>query len=141
MQVGGIYHHDAFYAAPDTGESLGKYLIVLAVPAGDDVVFRLLTSRYAELRPPECHHGAPYPGYGLGVPGGELQRLTWVDLRSQEDYDIDVFRGRMRKGHIRHVLTLNASTTRSVLLCVAGAQDTTRQQARHVRDSMAVLNG
>ena len=141
MLVGSIYHHAGFYASPDTGELLDKYLLVMAVPSGGDLVFRPLTSRYPDLRPPECHHGAPYPGFGLGVPGGELQRPSWVDLRGQEDYDIDVFRGRMRKGQIRHVMNLDASMTRRVLLCAASAEDTTRRQARHIQDAVAVLAG
>ena len=141
MQVGGIYHHQAFYAAPITGELLGKYLAVLAIPVGGDVVFRLLTSPYAELRPPGCHHGAPYPGYGLGVAGGELLRPTWIDLRGQDDYDVDVFQGRIRKGQIRHVLTLGSAVARCVLECAAAADDTVRQQARHIQDAMAALGG
>ncbi|MBD8527835.1 hypothetical protein [Pseudomarimonas arenosa] len=139
MQVGCIYHHNAFYADRDSGELLGKYLLILALPAGGDVVFRVLTSRHADLRPPGCHHGAPYPGFALGVPGGELAKPTWVDLREQDDYDLEVFRGRTTKGLIRPVRQLNDTLLRAVLECAAGADDTTPRQERHMRDAMAAL--
>lgn len=141
MQVGCICHHDAFYASSDTGEMLGKYLLVLAVPAGGDVVFRLLTSQHPEVRPPACHHGPPYPGFGLGIPGGALDRLTWVDLRGQDDYDIDVFRGKHSRRIIREMFHLDPALLRNALACAAAADDTSRHQARHIQDAMATLAG
>ncbi len=139
MRVGCIYHHDAFYADRDTGALLGKYLVILALPHAADVVFRVLTSRHASLRRPGCYHGAPYPGFALGVPGGELTRPTWVDLREQDDYDRDVFRGRMGKGFIRSVLQLDANPVRDLLDCAAGADDVTPMQERHIRNAKAAL--
>lgn len=108
IAVGGIFHHEAFYADPDSGELLGKYLLLLALPRGNDIVFRVLTSRHASHRPPGYHHGDPYPGFALGVPGGELSKPTRADLRAQDDYDIDVFRGRFGRGLIRRVMQLDA---------------------------------
>lgn len=137
--VGGIYHHDAFYADPNSGEPLGKYLLVLALPRGNDIVFRVLTSRHASHRPPGCHHGDPYPGFALGVPGGELAKPTWVDLRAQDDYDIDVFRGRLGKGAIRWLMRLDAGPLRAAMACAAAADDTSNHQARCIRDAMAEL--
>jgi hypothetical protein len=137
VRVGCVYHHEAFYADGDTGEVLGKYLVILAAPQRADLVFRVLTSRHAQWRPPGCHHGAPYPGFALGVPGGELTRPTWVDLREQDDYDSDVFRGRLERGLIREVQQLPAGLLRDLLDCAASADDTTPRQERHMRDAMA----
>lgn len=139
IAVGGIFHHEAFYADPDSGELLGKYLLLLALPRGNDIVFRVLTSRHASHRPPGCHHGDPYPGFALGVPGGELSKLTWVDLRAQDDYDIDVFRGRFGRGLIRRVMQLDAGPLRAAMACAAAADDTSNHQARCIRDAMAEL--
>jgi hypothetical protein len=141
IAVGGIYHHDAFYADAETGELRGKYLLILGLPQGNDVVYRLLTSRNATNRPPGCHHGDPYPGFALGVPGGELSKPSWVDLRAQDDYDIDVFRGRMGKTVIRHVMRLDAVLLRAAMACAAAADDTSNHQARCIRDAMAELAG
>ncbi|WP_397574224.1 hypothetical protein [Silanimonas sp.] len=141
IEVGGIFHHDAFYADPDSGELLGKYLLVLALPRGNDIVFRVLTSRHANHRPSGCHHGDPYPGFALGVPGGELSKPSWVDLRAQDDYDIDVFRGRLGKAVIRHVMRLDAVPLRAAMACAAAADDTSNHQARCIRDAMAELAG
>lgn len=139
MRVGCVYHHDAFYSDRDTGELLGKYLVILALPTGGDVVFRVLTSRHAHTRPPGCHHGSPYPGFAIGVPGGELDRPTWVDLREQDDYDTDVFRGRIARQLIRPVLQVDPATLRELLTCAAGADGTTRHQGRHIQDAMAAV--
>lgn len=139
MRVGCIYHHDAFYANRETGEQLGKYLVVLALPPGDDLVFRVLTSRHADMRPPGCYRGVPYPGFGLGVPGGELTRPTWVDLREQSDYDSDVFQGRIERGVIRPVMQLDAALLRKVIECATGADDTTPRQERHMRDALTAV--
>lgn len=141
MHVGRVYHHEAFYADAETGELRGKYLVILGKPEADDVVFRVLTSRHAHVRPEGCHHGVPYPGFSLGILGGELPRPTWVDLREQDDYDADVFRGRLGKGLIRPVLQLDHGVLRSLLECAAGADDTTPRQERHMRDAMAALAG
>lgn len=139
MHVGSIYRHADFYVSADTGESLAKFLIVLALPPGGDVVLRVLTSRHAHARPAGCHHGAPYPGFALGAPGGQLAQPTWVDLRAQDDYDVDVFRGRLSRGVISEALRLDGVLLRALLACAASADDTSREQARHIRDAMAAV--
>lgn len=141
MNVGEIYRHSQFYAAPQTGQLLPKFLIILALPAGGDVVVRLLTSRNAGVRPeqPPCYHGDPYPGFFLGVPGGALPSKTWIDLRPFDDLDIDAFRGKARKGVLALVSSLARSQLGPALECAANADDTTRQQERSIRDGLARL--
>jgi len=82
---------------------------------------------------------APYSGFPLGAPGGELSWPTWVDLRQQDDYDSDVFRGRMVKNIIRSVLQLAPGQLRDLLECAANADDTTPNQGRKIRDALASL--
>jgi hypothetical protein len=60
-------------------------------------------------------------------------------LREQDDYDSDVLVGRMSKGFIRSVLQLDPRLLRDLLACAAAADDTTRQQARHILDAMAAV--
>ncbi len=43
--AGAVLRHTAFYVNADTGEVETKYLLVLAAPQKDDIVYRLLTSR------------------------------------------------------------------------------------------------
>lgn len=81
----------------------------------------------------------PYAGYFLGVPGGELALNTWVDLRPQDDLDVIACRGRQNRGLMKQVLALDAETTIRVIECVAGADDTTRQQERLLRDTLDTL--
>lgn len=140
MQLGEIYRHDRFYPDEETGELLPKYLLVLAVPAGGDIVTRLLTSR-AHGRPetPRCYHGLPYGGFYLGVPGAPLTVKTWVDLRPFDDFDSTEFRKRESSGILTRVLALALDTLRAVLECVAGSDDTTHRQERHLRDTLAAL--
>ncbi len=139
MRVGCIYHHRDFCAEAGSGELRGKYLLILSLPPGGDVVYRLPTSRDAHARPQGCHHGFPYPGYSLGILSGELERPTWVDLREQDDYDNDVFAGKLRRGVIREVLQLQPSMFREVLACASGADDTTARQSRCIRDALAEI--
>lgn len=140
MQPGDIYRHEAFYLDETTGELEPKYLLVLAVPNGDDIVARLLTSR-AHGRPetPPCYHGLPYGGYFLGVPGEPLTGKTWVDLRPFDDLDPAEFRKREADGILARVRELPPATLRAVIECVAGSDDTTRRQERHLRDTLVSL--
>lgn len=139
MNVGEIYRHREFYADPKTGQLLPKYILILALPDDGDVVARLLTSRYASLRPenPPCSHGDPYPGFYLGIPGGELTSKTWVDLRKLDDLDIDFVNGLLRKGIMTLITKLCVEQICSAMECAASADDTTRQQERHIRDALA----
>ena len=142
MIVGEIYRHREFYTDSLSGALLPKFLLILALPQGGDVVARLLTSRHAGTRPeqPPCHHGDPYPGFYLGIPGSALTTKTWVDLRKLDDLDIDVFNGWLRKGDITLVTSLAPQQLRATLECAASADDTTRQQERSIRDAIAGLS-
>lgn len=139
MRPGEIYRAAKFYVT-DTGELADKYLLVLAVPAGDDFVARPLTSR-AHGRPetPRCYHGLPYGGYFLGVPGAPLNEKTWVDLRPFGDLDPIDFARREKDGILARVATLPVETLLAVLECVAGSDDTTQRQENHLRDTLAAL--
>ena len=99
---------------------------------------RLLTSR-PRGRPtaPPCYQGDPYPGFYLGILGGQLQRESWLDLRALNDVDAsDVDKERAR-GDLSLVMTLSTDIFRLALSCVASANDTTRLQERAIRDLMA----
>jgi len=140
MRPGEIYRAENFYVT-NAGELAPKYLLVLAVPAGDDIVARLLTSR-AHGRPeaPPCYHGRPYGGFFLGVPGAPLTEKTWIDLRPFDDLDPVEFAMRETNGTLTRSLTLPRETLRAVLECVAGSDDTTRRQELHLRDTLAMLS-
>jgi len=142
MVVGEIYRLERFYADAATGELLPKYAVLLACPHGDDIVARLLTSRqHGRSKVPACSHEHPYAGYYLGVPGGELSAETWVDLRFLDDFDSLDFAQQRARGRYVAVLTLPRATLRSVIECVAGADDTTRRQEQHLRNALAALSG
>ena len=140
MRPGDIYRDEAFYLETSTGELKPKYLLILAAPGNDDIVFRLLTSR-AHGRPetPPCYHGRPYGGYFLGVPGSPLTEKTWIDLRPSDDLDPAEFHRREKSGVLALVHTLPIEILMAVLECAAGADDTTRHQERHLRDTLAAL--
>jgi len=140
MDVGEICCHEQFYR-DTTGQLRAKYFLVLARTEQGDVIARLLTSRYREFRPvePPCHHGDPYPGFFLGILGGVLTRETWLDLRQFDDLDVDAVAIGLRKGLIRPVMRLDSPRLRAAMECAAGADDTTRQQERRIRDALATL--
>jgi hypothetical protein len=139
MQPGDIYRHAAFYV-DGAGEIKPKYLLVLAAPPGADVVVRLLTSRpHGRPECPPCYHGLPYGGYFLGIPGAPLTKKSWVDLRYHNDLDPVDAHADTIKGIFLQVAALPIDVLCAVIECVAGADDTTRQQEKYLRDTLATL--
>jgi hypothetical protein len=138
MRVGWIYQHAAFYADPDTGELMPKFLVVLARVAGDDFVARLLTSRpHGRPETPRCYHGHPYSGFHLGVLEGPLGARSWVDLRHLPDLDaLDAERA-TRRGLLTEVMPVPANLLGDLLDCVAAAPDTSKRQEQAIRDELA----
>lgn len=137
--AGEIYWHDKFYADEKSGELLPKYLIVLAVPSKDDVVYRLLTSQdYGRSRNPLCDHVGSYPGFYLGAGICEKLHLdTWIDLRRRPDYDSVDFAAGIKANNIRLIHVLPAAAHREACLCAASAEDTTGHQAKRIMDALS----
>lgn len=123
------------------GAIQAKYLLVLATPAGDDVIARLLTSQpHGRPETPPCYHGLPYGGYFLGILGPPLTRKSWVDLRHLDDLDLAGGRAEQARGILSRVAVLPTDVLCTVLECVAGADDTTRRQEKCLRDTLAALH-
>lgn len=140
-RVGTIYRDAHFYTDPETAELKPKFFLVLAAPARGDIVVRLLTSRYAALRPevPPCFHSDPYPGFYLGVLGGELSAKSWLDLRRMDDLDRWDFARHEENGRLREIMAVPNEQLQAAMECAASAQDTTRAQEQSIRDSLAEL--
>lgn len=136
MHPGSIHRHAQFYADAANGSLRPKFMLILAAPAGDDLVFRVLTSK-PRPETPACYHGAPYSSYFLGTVGGLLPRKTWVDLRKQPDFDIDTFTAGVRKQVITPAGQLPDSVLAEVLACTAASDDATNAQARKMREVLA----
>ena len=136
---GEIYRHGAFYL-DEQSRWLPKYLVLLARLPGDDLIFRLLTSRQRDRpRDPPCFHGDPFPGFYVGHIGSPLDSETWIDLRPSEDYDGHSFRVDMREGTLQRVAALSMEMLRPLLACAAQAPDTTNQQSHAIRDLIASM--
>ncbi|MSQ70495.1 MAG: hypothetical protein EXR27_04270 [Betaproteobacteria bacterium] len=134
---GDIHRHGSFYRGND-GNWFPKFLLVLAFSPSRDIVYRLLTSEpHGRPTIPPCHHGNPYSGYFIGVPGGPLTRPTWIDLRSADDYDEKYFTEEMAADRLAFVVKLPFPKFCDVLSCAAGSEDTTNQQSRAMRDQRA----
>jgi hypothetical protein len=137
---GEIHRHRHFYLDRDTGEFRGKYLLTLAALPSGDLVVRVLTSRpHGRPMEPPCYHGDPYPGFYLGILGGQLQRASWLDLRASDDVDTNDVNKEESRGDLSLVMALNNNLFRQALNCAASANDTTRLQERAIRDLMATL--
>ena len=106
--AGRIYRDSSFYVDLDSGELKPKFFLVLAAPPKSDIVIRLLTSRYAGVRPevPPCFHDDPYPGFFLGIAGGPLNHKTWLDLRKVDDLDPWDFKRYREAGRIGEIQIL-----------------------------------
>jgi hypothetical protein len=140
VNPGEIYRHEAFYRNSSTGVLEPKYLIVLARTLSDDVVARLLTSRsHGRPETPPCFHGNPYPSFYLGVLGDPLSAKSWVDLRKLDDLDSAIATRRQKDGVLKLVVTLDTGRLAEVMDCIAGADDTTQQQERSIRNQLAKI--
>lgn len=133
---GQIWLQSAHYIDAD-GIPHRKYLLVLAVEAGD-VTFRLLTSQPNGLsEQPRCQTSPPRDGFYLGVLGGDLAQQSWLDLGLEEDLDEQKFLDREKAKRLRYVFDLNGQLFCDALLCAAYAQDTTKKQARRIMNVRA----
>lgn len=141
LEPGTILHHPHFYTDPETGELKPKFLFVLATMASGDVVWRLLTSQHADVRPerPPCYHGDPYPGFYLGVidTSAGLGKKSWLDLRPLDDGDGVEVAKLLDASTLTIETTINGASLRAALECAAAADDTTRAQERAIRDQLA----
>ena len=140
-RVGTIYRDASFYVDVGSGELKPKYFLVLAAPERGDIVFRLLTSRYAGLRQedPPCYHGQPYAGFYLGVLGGELGTKSWLDLRRLPDLDRWDFARHEEERRIRRIMEIPIRLLRLAMACAAAADDTTSAQEQLIRDALSAL--
>lgn len=136
MDVGVVYRHEHYYFDQD-GKPKPKFLLVLA-RRGDDVIYRLLTSKPRPHNPP-CNHAAPYPSYFIGVVGGPLNRESSVDLQPTNDLDGDFAALSIKKGTMHRIVEIETVLLCSILECAAGADDTTMAQERAMRDLLATL--
>lgn len=68
-----------------------------------------------------------------------MTKETWLDLRQFDDLDVDGVAVGLRKGLIRPVMRLDSKRLRTAMECAAGADNTTRQQERRIRDALATL--
>jgi len=126
---GNILAHDAYYIEGTVFKR--KYLLVLAIHAHGDMLYRLLTSRqHGRPKSPACYHGHPYPGFYLGVPGGVLKKESWLDLREHEDMDRMEYEKLKNEGILKAVGTIPLSQLLSVIDCCSFAEETTPRQQR-----------
>lgn len=140
MQPGQVWRLGRFYLDRETGELRTKYLLVLAVAPGGDIVGRLLTSRsHGRPEMPPCFHGDPYPGYYLGTLGGPLGAGSWLDLRKFDELDEAEVRRATRERRFSLVLDLPRALFRDALDCAARADDTTTRQMSWMLDQLAAL--
>lgn len=116
-----------------------KYLLILAVAAGD-VTFRLLTSQQ-KGRPevPPCHHGDPFAGFYVGALGGPLTKPTWLDLDDTDDMDDLKFGHLVGTGKLSRVMDISPQLLCPALRCAANAPDTSRRQRARILDSVQTL--
>lgn len=141
--VGEIWRHASFYTDQDTGESLPKFLLVLAMHGNGDVVYRLLTSRpHGRPTAPPCNHNAPYPSHFLGIltPEGPLHLNTWLDLREvEDDFDALEFARGIRNQILALVYKLPIELLCPALACAAYAPDTSKRQKNSIMNARQAL--
>jgi hypothetical protein len=140
--AGQIWRDDCYYLDRATGQCQRKYMLVLAVdPRSSDMVTAVFTSKANGLvDSPACNLGPPRSGYYVGVPGGVLQRPSWVDFNSLQDLDAADLSKLQRSGRLSLVAQiLPVPVFCAVLRCVQQSDDLTGRQARLIGDVAAAL--
>ncbi len=121
------------YLDEETGEYKRKYVLILATsPSGDEALSAVLTSKSNGLREePACDPGPPRAGYFVGVPGGGLMKLTWVDFSGVKDQDDFEFKKLLKNGRITPMdLVLPVDVFCGVLRCLSKSEDINNRQHR-----------
>lgn len=140
--AGQIWRDNCYYLNRATGECERKYVLVLAVDAAaGDAVTAVFTSKPNGLtEKPPCSSGPPRAGYFVGLPGGVMQKPTWVDFSSLEMLDDSDLQRNLRSGRMSLLpQTLTPTLFCAVLRCALRSDDITRRQARLVADTAAAL--
>ena len=139
---GQIWRDDCYYLDRSTGECQRKYVLVLAVDSiGKDCVTAVFTSKPNGLaESPACSSGPPRAGYFVGVPGGVMNKPTWVEFSSVEMLD-DTDLQRHINGNRKTLLMqrLEPPVFCGILRCALRSDDLTRRQARLLGDLAAAL--
>ena len=138
-----IWQDNCYYFDSVTGECMRKYVLVLAVDlVSGDSVTAVFTSTPNGLRvDPPCNQGDPRSGYYVGLPGGRLNKETWVDFNSLQTLDdADLARHVSQRRTILLSLNLPRPVFCSVLRCLLGSDDLERRHARLIGDLAAVLS-
>lgn len=139
IEPGQIYRDSRFYCNP-AGEFKSKYVLILAISPGDNLIFSLLTSQqHGRPTDPRCYHGNPYSGFYLGTLGNPLSRDSWLDLRRLHEAECDAFLRNMADQIIEPIAALETAALLESLDCAAAAEDTTRHQERTILDTRARL--
>jgi len=138
VEVGKIILNPRHYIDSLTGKLKPKYFLILAFANSGDLIVRLPTSRqHSRPENPACSHADPYPSFYPGVPGGELKKKTWLDLRSHPDLDASDAGRRVKSGAFRPVLQLDRDVFIPAMECAARAPDTTRYQEIAISDAIS----
>jgi hypothetical protein len=140
--LGQVWRWADFYPDRETGELLPKYVAILALAQGGDVVMRLLTSQENLRSRAGCSHDSTRPGFYLGVldPHGRLHEQSWIDLREFDNIDQPIWDRLVGEAKLTHELDLSIDVLCEILQCAIGAPDTTRQQQIAMYASRAQLN-
>lgn len=142
MLPGEVWRHVEYYFDNDTNRWMPKFVLVLGITVGGDVVVRTFTSREHLRERDACSHDATRPGFFLGVvnPALGLGRETWLDLRGTDDIDLDFWNSLVQAGTLIRVCVLPQPTMCPLLLCSIGAPDTLRIQVDALYASRAYFN-
>jgi hypothetical protein len=143
VSPGQIWRDACYYFHAETGECMPKYLLVLAVDAtrGESITAVFTSKPHGLPTDPPCWQRAPRAGFYVGIPGGSLQKETWVDFSSIRALDDADLANHIAQGRTTLLqLQLPQLQFCSVLRCARGIDDLTIRHDRVIGDLIAHLN-
>ena len=142
--LGQIWQDDCYYLDKQSGGCKRKYVLILAVEAktGDCVTVVFTSTPNGLPEQPTCYLDNPRSGFYLGIPGGVLQKETWLDFNSLEtldSYDLNLHTNTGRKILLEQ--TLPQAVFCAALRCVMQRQeDIPKREYSWLGDTVAALN-
>ena len=139
MKPGEVWEHPRYLYR--NGAYIMKYIVVLSSKdnRSNPLIARITKQSNGLPSRPPCYNGNPKSGFYLGMPGGKLQRESWVtfqDIHNLDDGEYPLIDEKI----IRPAeLIIKSDTLCSLLRCVQQNEDITNKQYRQIGDTLEAM--
>lgn len=135
----GAIFFDPNFQFPDGGNKGKLFTILGLAPSDDYIVARTTSNGQRKSWNYGCHNDEPDPSFCIPIGRGVFPLDTWICLDYLMNLDVYELGAKVKSGSIQQKGNLPVEILRELLACTASADDTTIQQERVIRDTLAQL--